>query len=77
MKNVEVLTVKEVAEMLKLSEHTIRMKVYRSQLPARRLGGRIVFLKDELEAYLRNLPKAVPELREARRRRMRQAKPSK
>lgn len=61
----EILTVKEVAEMLKLSEHTIRMKVYRSQLPARRLGGRIIFIREELERYIKNLPPAV---REARRK---------
>ena len=55
----EVLTVKDVAKLLRLSEHSVRMKVYRSQLPARRLGGRIIFIKDELERYIKNLPPAV------------------
>ena len=67
MKSVELLTVTDVARMFRMSPHSIRMRVYRGQLPiARRLGRRIVFLKPELEEYLRNLPRAVPELREAR-----------
>ena len=63
----EIMTVKDVAKLLKLSEHTVRVKVYRSQLPARRLGGRIVFIRQELEEYLKNLPPAV-KLKQAKPR---------
>ena len=64
--SVDIMTVKEVAELLKASESSVRMRVYRGQLPARRLGGRIIFIKQELERYIKNLPPAV-----------KQAKPSK
>lgn len=56
-----VLTAKDVAELFGTSEENIRLKVYRKQLPARRLGRRLIFLRDELEEYLKKLPPAVPE----------------
>ena len=65
MKSVELLTTRDAARMLRMSPHSVRMRVYRGQLPARKLGGRIVFIKEELERYIKNLPPAV---REARRR---------
>ncbi len=60
LKVVNVLTVKDVARVLKTSEAKVRMRVYRGQLPARKLGGRIIFLEDELKEYLKNLPKVTP-----------------
>lgn len=58
----EVLGVKEVAELFGDTPQAIRMRVYRGLLPARRLGGKIVFLRKELEEFLRNLPKVQPKL---------------
>ena len=57
----KVLSTKDVAELLGTSTANIRMMVYRGQLPARKLGGRIVFLEEELKEHLRKLPRVVPE----------------
>ena len=56
----KVLSTKDVAELLGTSTANIRMMVYRGQLPARKLGGRIVFLEEELREYLKTLPEVVP-----------------
>jgi len=56
-----VLKTEELAELLGESPSSIRMKVYRGQLPARRLGRRLIFLRDELEEYLKKLPRVLPE----------------
>lgn len=56
-----VLTTQQVAEMLGISPGAVRQKVYRGQLPARKLGERIIFLSDELEKFLEDLPTVVPE----------------
>lgn len=50
------LTVKDVAKLLGITPAGVRMRVYRGRLPARRLGGRIVFLRKELEEFLEQLP---------------------
>ncbi|EDP76266.1 helix-turn-helix domain-containing protein [Hydrogenivirga sp. 128-5-R1-1] len=55
------LKVEDVARLLETSPQNIRMKVYRGQLPARRLGRRIVFLEEELKEALKKLPRVVPE----------------
>ena len=55
----EILSVKDVAEFLGITPAGVRLKVYRGQLPARKLGGRIVFLREELESYLKSLPEVV------------------
>ena len=57
----KVLSVQDVANLLGTTPGNIRIKVYRGQLPARKLGGRIVFLEEELREYLKSLPKVVPE----------------
>lgn len=56
-----ILKIKEVAELLGDTPQSVRMRVYRGQLPARKLGGKIVFLKEELEEFLRSLPKVQPK----------------
>ena len=56
-----IFKIKEVAELLGDTPQAIRMRVYRGQLPARKLGGKIVFLKEELEEFLRSLPKVQPK----------------
>jgi len=54
-----VLGTKEVARMLGITPGAVRMMVYRGRLPARKLGRRIIFLKEELEEYLKALPPVV------------------
>src|SRR5262245_6831957 len=46
------LTVKDVAHLLGLTEHGVRARVARHQLPYRRLGGRILFRQSELLDFL-------------------------
>ncbi len=51
----ELLDVKACAQFLGPSEHTVRARVRRREIPFRRLGGRIVFIRKELELFLSNL----------------------
>jgi excisionase family DNA binding protein len=51
-----ILVVEDAARLLGNSEKSIRQCVARRTLPFRKLGGRVIFLKDELEAFLRDLP---------------------
>ena len=46
---------------LGISEKAIRSQVARGLIPHRRLGGRIVFLADEVAAFLRQLPGVTAE----------------
>ena len=50
------LDVREVCQLLGWSEGRLYMAVRRGQLPARKLGRRVVFLRSELDAYLAQLP---------------------
>ena len=50
------LDVGEVCQLLGWSEGRLYMAVRRGQLPARKFGRRVVFLRTELEAYLAQLP---------------------
>jgi hypothetical protein len=52
----ELLDVRGTAAMLGTSEKLVRSRVERRLIPFRRLGGRIVFLRDELTAYQEQLP---------------------
>jgi hypothetical protein len=45
-----------IARELGDSEKGIRAKVARGLLPHRRLGGRVIFVRAELEGFLRRLP---------------------
>lgn len=49
-------TVRDVAFLLGRSEPAIRAMIARGQLPARRQGGRVFILADDLKAYLAALP---------------------
>jgi hypothetical protein len=53
-----VLRIPELARVLRCSEQAARRLVERQVIPARRLNGRIVVLIEELEIYLRTLPRA-------------------
>lgn len=50
------LTVESAAEFFGVNERWIRLRIARRLLPARRFGGRIVFLRNELEQFLADLP---------------------
>jgi hypothetical protein len=49
------------AARLGMTEKTLRAQVARGLIPHRRLGGRIVFLADEVDTYLRQLPGVTAE----------------
>ena len=55
MKN-QVLTVKETAVLLGTTPRAVYARIYRQQLPHRRLGGRVVILVEDLNLYLNSLP---------------------
>ena len=50
--NEEILTVKEVAEWLKLKPTTIYDWAARSRIPCVRLGGRLRFVKKDLNRWI-------------------------
>jgi hypothetical protein len=52
----EVMDVATAAAWLGVKDKCVRARVARRQLPYRRWGGRVVFLKAELLAYLGRLP---------------------
>jgi excisionase family DNA binding protein len=51
-----VLTVADVAALIGRSPKAVRHAIRRRQIPARRWGGRVVILREDLEAHLRALP---------------------
>jgi excisionase family DNA binding protein len=60
-------TVRDTATLLGRSEAAIRAMLARGQLPARRQGGRVFILAEDLKAYLAALPtrKATPDKQSA------------
>ncbi|MBN1566230.1 MAG: helix-turn-helix domain-containing protein [Acidobacteria bacterium] len=52
----EILTVRQVAELLGISEKAARCRVSQGLLPFRRWGGSLVFLRKEILAFLEALP---------------------
>lgn len=50
------LDVSAASQFTGMSEKTIRARIARRCLPFRRFGGRIVFLRSELEKFLQGLP---------------------
>ncbi len=55
-KNGATLRIWEAAIYLGETEAVVRSRIKRGVLPYRRLGGRIVLLRSELDAYLMALP---------------------
>ncbi len=45
-----------LASYLGTSEHTIRSRVRRREIPFKKMGGRLLFLKHEIDRYLEQLP---------------------
>lgn len=52
----QVLDVVEAANLLGTTPKAVRQRVARRTLPFRKLGGRIIFLKEQLEEFVRDLP---------------------
>lgn len=50
------LTVKQIAALLSRSEDAIRALVYRRAIPYRVIGGRIMFIEDEITEWLKTVP---------------------
>jgi hypothetical protein len=54
--NGSLLDVASMARELGVTEKGVRARVARGVVPFRRWSGRIVFLREDVEAYLRQLP---------------------
>ena len=54
-------TVRDVSLLIGRSEAAIRAMIARRQLPARRQGGRVFILADDLKTYLAALPPRAAE----------------
>jgi Helix-turn-helix domain len=53
--------VASLAARMGVSEKALRAQVARGLIPYRRFGGRIIFLADEVDAFLRQLPGVTVE----------------
>jgi excisionase family DNA binding protein len=53
------LDVASVAVLLGTTERAVRARVARRLLPHRRLGSRVLFVKDEIEQFVQGLPGAT------------------
>ena len=51
-----ILNVADAAELLGTTGKAVRQRQARRLLPFRKIGNRVIFLKDELETFLRHLP---------------------
>ncbi len=54
MENKKIYTVKDIANMLKVKEITVRRLVARGDLKAFRIGNRFRFNADDIEEFLKN-----------------------
>jgi hypothetical protein len=52
----QVLYINDAATRLGKTPKALRGDVARRLIPFRKLGGRVIFLRDELDAFLKNLP---------------------
>ncbi len=59
---VKLYTVKELAQLLGVSEFHVRRLTYQGKLPGRKWGKRIVFLEDDLREYFKNLDFVNPRV---------------
>lgn len=50
------LSVSEVSERSGLSKSFLRLEIRRKNLPARKIGRRVLILADDLRSYLENAP---------------------
>lgn len=56
MKNDRILLTEEAAEYLLRTPSALRNLVMRRKIPYRKVGGRLVFLKEELDRYIQEAP---------------------
>jgi excisionase family DNA binding protein len=49
-------SVNALAGLLGCSEQAVYKQVYRRALPYRKMGRKVIFLRQEVEAYLQGLP---------------------
>ena len=56
MKETLLLSVKEAAAFLGVTQDALRARIKRRVVPFRRLGGRVMLLRSELEQYIARLP---------------------
>jgi len=56
MKETLLLSVKEAAAFLGMTQDALRARIKRRVVPFRRLGGRVMLLRTELEQYIARLP---------------------
>ncbi len=57
----ELLDVRGAAQVFGCTERSIRARVARRVIPFRRLGGRVVFLRSELMAFIAGLDGCDPD----------------
>ncbi len=50
------MDVRGLASYLGTSEHCVRSRVRRREIPFKKMGGRLLFLKHEIDRYLEQLP---------------------
>lgn len=51
-----ILDVRGAASLLGMTDKALRRQVERGRVPFRRLGRKVIFLRNELEAWLHELP---------------------
>ncbi len=54
--NIELLTVEEVMELVRISRDTVYRLAAKGELPGRKIGRTWRFPKDEIEAFIRMRP---------------------
>jgi excisionase family DNA binding protein len=57
----ELMTIKQSAQMLKVSVGTVRNLLRRGELPALRVGKQIRFVREDLEHWIRHRVRELPE----------------
>ncbi len=50
--NLDVLTLQEAASLMRVSKMTVYRLVYSRQIPFTRVGSKLLFLKNDIEAFL-------------------------
>lgn len=56
----EILSVEEVARLLGRTEHAVYVAAHKGQLPVRRWGRRLLFVRGEIEEFIAGLPRSGP-----------------
>ncbi len=50
--NLDVLTLQEAASLMRVSKMTVYRLTYNRQIPFTRVGSKLLFLKNDIEAFL-------------------------